>query len=258
MPDLKLSPINRDRYIGFDGRYEGPENRSEPKKTLGSDASVTPSPAFVNAPHIPLPDRQAAWKRISEERRLDSLFLLLSNRNYHSRKYCGDSPLLREIETENLKTTQRTPFDELEKWLDPSEFVNGGVQIKTPRRPERKAPIWAMDDEKLKLLVRHLRYDKRGVHKGFTIERAVYFLYLYYRCRMSSGEIAGCVGTSQETVESVIKRVTARGNKLFTTLQGHLELHVVTEEESGSVTPEIFEHWVAEYSTGLNRRVSSH
>ncbi len=244
--------LNRDRYIGFDGRYQGPLNSSEAKHFSGKDAAPTPNVHMPNAEPLPLPDNQAVWQELGNARRLDSLFLWLGSVNYKPRKSLHYDFLPREDGQEvcHIKRNPRTPFDELAQIMDPDLFVEGGFQIKKLRRPEREAPAWVFDTEKLRMLVRRLRSDKRGIHKGFTVERAIYVAYLYYRCRLSAREIAGCIGTTQETVEGVIKRVTARANKFFDKLGCSEPPMIVLEDSSDEIMPEIFETWVTELESG--------
>ena len=269
--NLAFARLNRDKYIGFDGKYEGPENSSRPKPTTGRDAPVSFFSNCPNADHLPLPTKEAAWQEIVDSRRVENLFLWLGSVNYKSRKYCGDSVLLREIETSQVKIPQRTPYDELSERFGSDAFMDAGgspfgFQIKKIRRPERKAPAWMMSNERLKLLIRNLRYDKRGTHMGFTMQRSIYVAYLYYRCRINAAEIAGWISNnyewfgfkakpdvSQATIEGVIKRITARGNRFFNKLQGYSEpLVTVIEGPDDAPLPETFDQWVDGYVTELD------
>ncbi len=258
--------LNRDRYIAFDGRYEGPENSSTLKKVFGTDAAPALSPVYTNSPHTPLPDNQTTRKQMVEDRRRNNLFLWLSDRNHKPRKALNYATFAREDESCCVKYTQRTPFDELEKVLDPASFVEGGFQIKKTRRPEHEVPAWITDSKQLRLLARNLRYDKRGINMGFSVERSLYIAYLYYRCALSAGEIAGWINSkyelwrltespdiSQEAIEGVIKRVKARGDRFFNTLQAypaHPETIIGIPEDV--ISPEAFDKWVAEYIPELD------
>lgn len=265
---------NRDKYIGFDGRYQGPENCSTPKKLGGTDPIPPLSSAYTNAAPIPLPDNQTIRKQMVEDRRRNNLFLWLSDRTYKPRKALNYESFAREIEIEHIQQEQRTPYEELSERFGSEAFIDEhgspkGFQIKKIRRPERTAPAWMMSNENLKMLIRHLRYDKRGAHKGFTMERAIYLAYLYYRCHLNAGEIAGWVGSnyewfgfktppdiSQETVEGVIKRVTARGNRFFNKLQRYSDPPVTIAEGPDELSPEAlaeqFELWASEKATELD------
>src|SRR6266702_4110416 len=103
----------------------------------------------------------------------------------------------------NLKDTSR----ELRGKMDGSDsFMVGGHQISKIRRISRKVPAWAKNDERIKALLSHSfpRLNKQPTGAA----RWVRVIYLYFRMKMTRGQIAEEMSLTYKTVDNIILRIT--------------------------------------------------
>jgi len=81
----------------------------------------------------------------------------------------------------------------------PSEFgdwIPDGYQVKRARRPKKRVPEWANDDEEMK---------RRLVGPAVRVWHACN---LYWRLGLTAREVAGELRTSEGAVRQIIHRVT--------------------------------------------------
>ncbi len=104
----------------------------------------------------------------------------------------------------------KATYQELRGFLDGNDpFMTGGHQIQQIRQGWHSIPDWTQDDQKIQeLLLRTFPKLNTDSRQREQAGRWIRVIYLYYRSRLTHGQIAVELGVNLGTILSLIRSIT--------------------------------------------------
>ena len=109
-----------------------------------------------------------------------------------------------------MSNNENGTMSKLRLYIDAKDpFMSSGHQIKRRRRHERHVPAWAMDDEKIQVVLARSfpRLREDGSRDAAWAGRWARIIYLYFRMKHTHGQIAEELGVSYGKVRSLIRNI---------------------------------------------------
>ena len=108
-------------------------------------------------------------------------------------------------------------FAELRKYMDTDDpFMSGGHQILKIKRPKKKSPSWARDNESIKKFLIRVFPRMQEFSQRVRAGKWIRIMYLYYNQNWSRGQIAAELHMTYAAVDSLIRSLKRASKGLRT------------------------------------------